>query len=90
MNPIKRFALNGIVMVGMTLAMSAVGLAQQETMPDEFRGADEMAATQTVAQAKSKDKTQIASSHQQSQSRKHRQLAKHNASNRQTVVMARK
>lgn len=90
MNRIKRFALNGIVMVGMTLAMSSFGLAQQETMPDEFRGADEIAATQTVAQAKSKDKARDANSHQQSQSRKRRQLAKRNASNQQTVVMARK
>ena len=89
MNRLKRLSLNMVVMVGMTLAMSSLGLAQQETMPDQFLGADEISAAQALAQQKDKgkDKVQLANSHPQSKTRKHKQLAKQNA--QQTVVIAR-
>ena len=92
MNRMKRVALNVVVMVGMTLTMSSLGLAQQETIPDQFLGADEIRATQPVAQqnAKAKAKAQAANSHRQSKTRKHKQLGKQNASNKPTVVIARK
>jgi len=90
MNRIKRFSLNLVVMVGMTLAMSSLGLAQQETNPDQFQEADEMSAAQSVAQQKKNDKVQLASSHRQSKTRKHKQLTKRNAARQQDVVIARK
>ena len=73
MNRMKRVALNVVVMVGMTLAMSSLGLAQQETVPDQFLGADEISATQATAQPKDKakdGKAQSANSHRQSKTRK--------------------
>lgn len=90
MNRIKRFALNMAVMAGMTLGMSSLGLAQQETLPEHFMGADEISSVQPVAQQKDKDKTQLASSHRQSKPRTHKQLAKQNTTDKQTVAMARK
>ena len=90
MNRMKRFALYLVVMAGMTLAMSSLGLAQQETMPDEFRSADKIAAMQATTQQKSKGKTQVANSHRQSQSRKQKQMAKWNASDKQTVIISQK
>jgi len=90
MNRMKRFALYLVVMAGMTLAMSSLGLAQQETMPDEFRSADKIAAMQATTQQKSKGKTQVANSHRQSQSRKQKQMAKRNASDKQTVIISQK
>jgi len=90
MNRIKKFSLNVVVMVGMTVAMSSLGLAQQETAPDQFLGADEIAATQQVAHQKNKDKVQVANSHRQPKSRNHKQLAKQNASHEQTAIIARK
>ena len=42
MNRMKKFSLQMVVMVGMTLAMSSLGMAQQETMPDQFLGDDEI------------------------------------------------
>jgi hypothetical protein len=89
MNRMKRVALNVVVMVGMTLAMSSLGLAQQETIPDQFLGADEISATQPVAQQKEKGKAQSANSHRQSKTSK-QQVAKQKASTQQTVVIARK
>jgi len=93
MNRIKRVALNLVVMVGMTLAMSSLGLAQQETVPDQFLGADEISATQAAAQpkdnGKDKGKVQSANSHRQSKTRK-QQVAKQKASDQQTTVIARK
>lgn len=93
MNCMKRLSLNLVVLVGMTLAMSSLGLAQQETMPDQFLGADDISAAQALAQQKNKDKdkdkVQLASSDPQSpqsKTRKHKQLAKQNA--QQTVVIA--
>ena len=88
MNRIKKVALNVVVMVGMTLAMSSLGLAQQETVPDQFLGTDEISATQTAAQPKDKGKVQSANSHRQSKTRK-QHVAKQKAS-QQTVVVARK
>jgi len=90
MNRMKRVALNMVVMVGMTLAMSSLGLAQQETIPDQFLGADEISATQTAAQPKDKGKAQSANSHRQSKTRKQQHVAKQKASDQQTVVIARK
>ena len=90
MNRLKKFSLNLVVMVGMTLAMSSLGLAQQETLPDQFQGADEVSTVQAVAQPKDKDKVQVAISHRQSKTRKHKQLAKRNASQQQDVMIARK
>ncbi|HXP47717.1 MAG TPA: hypothetical protein VN810_10605 [Terriglobales bacterium] len=93
MNCIKRVALNLVVMVGMTLAMSSLGMAQQETVPDQFLGADEINATQASAQPKDKandkGKAQSANSHRQSKTRK-QQVAKQKASDQQTTVIARK
>ena len=91
MNRMKRVALNVVVMVGMTLAMSSLGLAQQETVPDQFLGADEISATQAQASAQPKDKgkAQSANSHRQSKTRKQR-VAKQKASDQQTTVMARR
>lgn len=93
MNRMKKFSLQMVVMVGMTLAMSSLGLAQQEAMPDHFPGDDEIAA-QVAAQQKDKDKdknrVQTASSHRQSKSRRHKQLVKRNDSQQQTAVIARK
>jgi len=93
MNRMKRVALNVVVMVGMTLAMSSLGLAQQETVPDQFLGANEISATQATAQPKDKAndkaKAQSASSHRQSKTRK-QQVAKQKASDQQTTVIARK
>ena len=94
MNRIKKISLQMVVMVGMTLAMSSLGLAQQETMPDEFRSADEIAA-QVAAQSKNtnndqgKTKVQVADS-KQSKSRKQKQLAKRNDSQQQATIIARK
>ena len=90
MNRIKRVTLNVVVMVGMTLAMSSLVLAQQETIPDQFLGADEISATQTAAQPKDKGKAQSANSHRQSKTRKHQQVAKQKASSQPTTVIARK
>jgi len=94
MNRIKRVALNLVVMVGMTLAMSSLGLAQQETVPDQFLGADEISATQAAAQpkdnGKDKGKVQSANSHRQSKTRKQQRVAKQKASGQQTTVIARK
>jgi len=90
MNRLKRFSLNMVVMAGMTVAMSSLGLAQQETMPDQFLGADEIHATQPVAQQKNNDKVQMANSHRQLKTRKHKQVAKQNASHQQVAVIARK
>ncbi|MFZ3212231.1 MAG: hypothetical protein WA188_12025 [Terriglobales bacterium] len=89
MNRMKRVALNVVVMVGMTLAMSSLGLAQQETIPDQFLGADETSATQAASQPKDKGKAQSANSHRQAKTRK-QQAAKQKASSQQTVVIARK
>jgi len=93
MNCIKRVALNLVVMVGMTLAMSSLGMAQQETVPDQFLGAGEISATQASAQPKDeandKGKAQSANSHRQSKTRK-QQVAKQKASDQQTTVIARK
>jgi hypothetical protein len=93
MNRMKRVALNVVVMVGMTLAMSSLGLAQQETVPDQFLGADEISATQATAQPKDKakdGKAQAANAHRQSKTRKQQQVAKQKASDQQTTVIARK
>jgi len=92
MNRMKKISLNLVVMAGMTLAMSSLGLAQQETIPDQFLGADEIRAAQPVAQRqdKDKDKVRLANAHRQSQSRKHKQLATKTASDKQAVVLARK
>ena len=89
MNRIKRFALNVVVMVGMGVAMSTVGLAQQETVPDQFLGADEIQSAQPVAQQKHNENQKMASSHRPSKTRKQKQLAKQNASGKRTVVIAR-
>jgi hypothetical protein len=94
MNRLKRLSLNMVVMVGMTLAMSSLGLAQQETMPDQFLGADEISAQQALAQQKNKDKEKdkdkVQTANSQPQIRKHKRVAnKQNASQQQTVVMAR-
>jgi hypothetical protein len=88
MNRLKKFSLQMVVMVGMTLAMSSLGMAQQETMPDQFLGADEISAQQALAQQKNKDKVQTANS--QAQTRKHKRMAKQNASQQQDVIVARK
>jgi hypothetical protein len=90
MNRMKRFALNVVVMIGMTLAMSSLGLAQQETIPDQFLGADEIRAAQPVAPHKDKGKVQMANSHRQAKTRNHKRLAKQTASDNQTVALARK
>jgi len=90
MNRIKKVALNLVVMAGMTLAMSSLGLAQQETIPDQFLGADEISSAQPVAQQKDKAKDKVANSHRQPKTRKQKQLAKQNASDKQIVAMARK
>jgi hypothetical protein len=94
MNRMKRVALNLVVMVGMTLAMSSLGLAQQETVPDQFLGADEISTTQATAQPKDKandkGKAQAANSHRQSKTGKQQQVAKQKASDQQTTVIARK
>jgi len=90
MNRIKRFALNLVVMAGMTLAMSSFVLAQQETIPDQFVGADEIAAAQPVAQQKDKGKVQLANSHRRPKASNHKRLAKPNAPEQQTVAMVRK
>ena len=90
MNRMKRVAMSVVVMVGMTLAMSSVGMAQQETVPDQFLGADEISATQAAAQPKDKGKVQSANSHRQSKTRKQRHVAKQKTSSQQTVVIARK
>lgn len=89
MNCMKRLSLNLVVLVGMTLAMSSLGLAQQETMPDQFLGADDISAAQALAQQKNKDKDKdkVQTANSQSKTRKHKQLAKQNA--QQTVVIAR-
>ena len=89
MNRIKRVTLNVVVMVGMTLAMSSLVLAQQETIPDQFLGADEISATQPTAQQK-EGKAQSANSHRQSKTRKQQQVAKQKASDQQMTVIARK
>jgi hypothetical protein len=89
MNRMKKFSLQMVVIVGMTLAMSGLGMAQQETMPDHLRGDDEIAA-QAATQSKDKDKVQVANSQRQSKTRKHKQLAKRNDSQQQTTVIARK
>jgi len=93
MNRMKRVALNVVVVVGMTLAMTSLGLAQQETVPDQFLGADEISATQASAQPKDKakdGKSQSANSHRQSKTSKRQQVAKQKASDQQTTVMARR
>jgi len=94
MNRMKRVALNVVVMVGMTLAMGSLALAQQETVPDQFLGADEISATQTAAQpkdsGKDKGKAQSTNSHRQSKTRKQQQVAKQKASDQQMTVIARK
>jgi len=92
MNRLKKFSLQMVVMVGMTLAMSSLGLAQQETMPDQFLGADEISAQQPLAQQKNKDKDKdkVQTANAQPQTRKHKRLAKQNASQQQDVVVARK
>jgi len=94
MNRIKRVALNVVVIVGMTLAMSSLGMAQQETVPDQFLGAGEISATQASAQPKDeandKGKAQSANSHRQSKTRKQQRAAKQKASDQQTTVIARK
>jgi hypothetical protein len=90
MNRMKRFALNVVVMAGMTLAMSSLGLAQQETIPDQFLGLDEIRAAQPVAQQKDKSKVQLANSHRQAKTRNHKRLAKQTSSDNPTVTQARK
>ncbi|HYN16244.1 MAG TPA: hypothetical protein VES66_10715 [Terriglobales bacterium] len=75
-----------VVMVGMTLAMSSPGLAQQETLPDQFLGADEIRSAQPVAQQT--DNKKVANSHRQPKTRKQKQLAKQNASDKRTVAAA--
>jgi len=92
MNRMKRVAMSVVMMVGMTVAMSSLGLAQQETAPDQFLGADEIAATQAATQPKvngKNGKIQPANSHRQSKTRK-QQVAKQKASGQQTTVIARK
>ena len=65
-------------------------MAQQETIPDQFLGADEIKSTQPVAQSKDKDKAQVANTHRQLKTRKHKDAAKHNATHEQNAVIARK
>ena len=98
MNRLKKFSLQMVVMVGVTLAMSSLGRAQQETMPDQFLGADEISAQQTLAQQKNKDnkdkdgdknRDEVQTANSQPQTRKHKRVAKQNASQQQTVVIAR-
>jgi len=92
MNRLKKMSLQMVVMVGMTLAMSSLGLAQQETMPDQFLGADEISAQQALAQQKNKDKDKdkVQTANSQLQTRMHKRLAKQNASQQQDVIVARK
>ena len=90
MNRLKRFALNVVVLMGMVVAISSLGLAQQETIPDQFLGADEIKSAQPLGQGKDKEHKKVANSHRQSNTRKRRQLAKQNASGNQTVAMVRK
>ena len=94
MNRIKKFSLQMVVMVGMTLAMSSLVMAQQETLPDHFRGDDEIAAQLATQQKdkdkKDKDKVQVANWGRQSRNRKHKQLVKQNDSQQQDAVIARK
>ena len=91
MNRLKRFALNVVVLMGMVVAMmSSLGLAQQETIPDQFLGADEIKSAQPLAQGKHNEHRKVTNSHRQSNTHKRRQLAKQNASGNQTVAMVRK
>jgi hypothetical protein len=90
MNRLKRFALNVVVLMGMVVAMSSLGLAQQETIPDQFLGADEIKSAQPLAQGKHNEHKKVTNSHRQSNAHKRRQLAKQNASGNQTVAMVRK
>jgi len=89
MNRIKRMALNVVVMAGMTLGMSSLGLAQQETIPDQFLGADEISAMQAAqqpkVQSKDKGKAQSANSHRPSKTHK-QQAAKQKTSDQQTII----
>ena len=90
MNRLKKIAMNMVLVAGMALMGSSIGLAQQETAPDQFLGTGEMTPAQPMANAQQKDKDRLASSQRQSKNRKHKQAAKQNASDKPTVVIARK
>jgi hypothetical protein len=92
MNRIKKISLQMVVMVGMTLAMSSLGLAQQEAMPDHYLGDDEIAAqmaTQQKDKNNDKNKAQVATSRRQTTNRKQKQQAKRNDSRQQETIIAR-
>ena len=90
MNRLKKFSLSMVVMVGMSVAMSSLGLAQQETIPDQFLGADEVRSTQAVAQPNDREKAHVAKTHRQSKNRKYKDATKQNASQEKNVIIAHK
>jgi hypothetical protein len=92
MNRIKRFALKLVVVAGMTMAMSILGLAQQETMPDQFLGSDEIAAQMAAQQKNDKDKAkvQLATTQSSPKARHHKRVAKRNTTDNQTVAQVRR
>ena len=90
MNRVKKFSLSMVVMVGMSMAMSSLGLAQQETIPDQFLGADEIRSTQPLGQPNDKHKAQVANARRQPKTRKHKDATKQNAGQQKNVIIARK
>jgi len=91
MNRLKKISLQMVMMAGLTLAMSNLGLAQQEAMPDHLPGDDEIAAQMATQQQNKNSKVRTASAHRQSKNRKHKQTAKQHDSQQPTsIVMARK
>ena len=77
-------------MMGMTLAMSSLGLASRKRSPISSWGLTKSEQNNSVAHQKDHGKVKLANSHRQLKNRNHKRVAKQTASDQQTVTLARK